>query len=221
MDASEKPKVWFYAKEYGWGWGLPACWQGWVVLVGYIALLALGPFLFSLDRQLPHFLLFTGVLTSLLLVVCWWKGEKPAWRWGSRTGDSQKANQRVLLFVHLSLGPLLLVLGLFFRTYPPLDINGRYGYRTSTSMQSQQVWEEAQQYSADAIIVAALITTGYQVFSCFAMQPLASFLTSTGVLIVTLLSTLFATEIHLKRYVDEHGKETSTPVSERQLEKAK
>jgi hypothetical protein len=23
-------KIWFPAKRYGWGWGLPCCWQGWV-----------------------------------------------------------------------------------------------------------------------------------------------------------------------------------------------
>ncbi|HTS17465.1 MAG TPA: hypothetical protein VMP11_07825 [Verrucomicrobiae bacterium] len=25
-------RVWFRAKRYGWGWGLPCAWQGWVVL---------------------------------------------------------------------------------------------------------------------------------------------------------------------------------------------
>jgi hypothetical protein len=30
MDTNEKT-VWFIAKRYGWGWGLPCAWQGWVV----------------------------------------------------------------------------------------------------------------------------------------------------------------------------------------------
>ena len=27
-------KYWFPAKRYGWGWGPPNNWQGWVVLAG-------------------------------------------------------------------------------------------------------------------------------------------------------------------------------------------
>lgn len=30
--ASNGKKIWFPAKRYGWGWGLPVTWQGWVVL---------------------------------------------------------------------------------------------------------------------------------------------------------------------------------------------
>lgn len=32
-------KYWFSDKRYGWGWGLPSAWQGWVVLVGYVLFL--------------------------------------------------------------------------------------------------------------------------------------------------------------------------------------
>jgi len=31
-------KLWFKAKRYGWGW-TPACWQGWLVLGVYFAVL--------------------------------------------------------------------------------------------------------------------------------------------------------------------------------------
>ena len=33
---SEK-EYWFPAKKYGWGWGLPSTWQGWVVYCVYFA----------------------------------------------------------------------------------------------------------------------------------------------------------------------------------------
>ncbi len=33
---------WFPAKRYGWGWGLPSRWQGWVVIAIYAVLLAAG-----------------------------------------------------------------------------------------------------------------------------------------------------------------------------------
>jgi hypothetical protein len=31
-------KVWFPAKTYGYGWGLPCCRQGWLVVLGYVTL---------------------------------------------------------------------------------------------------------------------------------------------------------------------------------------
>lgn len=37
-----QPQYWFPAKRYGWGWGLPLRWQGWIVLALFIALIALG-----------------------------------------------------------------------------------------------------------------------------------------------------------------------------------
>lgn len=86
MDSQAK-HYWFPAKRYGWGWGLPTAWQGWVVLLVYAAVVAL------LIWRIPphhHLLLFVGSisLASLLLnLVCWLKGEPPAWRWGDRNGD--------------------------------------------------------------------------------------------------------------------------------------
>ncbi len=44
-------ECWFPAKppERGWGWGTPQTWQGWVVYIGYLVLLAAGILLI-----LPH-----------------------------------------------------------------------------------------------------------------------------------------------------------------------
>ncbi len=80
MEPNEK-KIWFPAKRYGWGWGMPVCWQGWVVFAVWFALLAtVGTFL-----MLKHPLLYVPyvlVLTLALCGVCHLKGEKPRWRWG-------------------------------------------------------------------------------------------------------------------------------------------
>ena len=73
-------KVWFPAKKYGWGWGLPNCWQGWIVLTVYLGLLAGGAFLVSKHTEL--FLAYTAVLSIVLIAICYLKGEKPRWRWG-------------------------------------------------------------------------------------------------------------------------------------------
>jgi hypothetical protein len=77
-------KYWFPAKRYGWGWGLPCAWQGWVVLAAFVGLQALGAVLAPPHLNLPAFLAWTGMLTLLLLACCFFKGEPPKWRWGQR-----------------------------------------------------------------------------------------------------------------------------------------
>ena len=75
-------KYWFPAKRYGWGWGIPSTWQGWLVIAGFVGLLAVGPFIFPPATQLGRYLAYAAVLSGALLVVCWLKGEPPRWRWG-------------------------------------------------------------------------------------------------------------------------------------------
>lgn len=76
-------KTWFPAKKYGWGWGLPTIWQGWVVLVAYGLLCLLSLYLFNLRTDTHWFLVYIFSITALLIAICWAKGEKPCWRWGS------------------------------------------------------------------------------------------------------------------------------------------
>jgi len=50
-------EYWFPAKHYGWGWGFPITWQGWLVLIAYILLVVIGVFLFPPRKSLagaPH-----------------------------------------------------------------------------------------------------------------------------------------------------------------------
>jgi hypothetical protein len=84
--SSDDSRYWFPAKRYGWGWGLPSTWQGWVVMAAYFALLAGGWFLFFLLFPPMHamtgFIVYVVVLTIVLTVICWRTGEPPRWRWG-------------------------------------------------------------------------------------------------------------------------------------------
>jgi hypothetical protein len=76
---------WFKAKLYGWGW-TPVRWQGWVVLLVYVAFVIL--FGLTIDQNsLPREIVFTFVLpvvflTTTLIRICYKKGEKPRWQWG-------------------------------------------------------------------------------------------------------------------------------------------
>ena len=73
---------WFPAKRYGWGWGLPVCWQGWVVLAIYAVLLAAGIVGLHPERSSTGFVWYVAGLSVLLVLMCWWRGEPPRWRWG-------------------------------------------------------------------------------------------------------------------------------------------
>jgi hypothetical protein len=81
---TEQPEYWFPAKRYGWGWGPPSTWQGWVVMVVSIVLFGAGFVLVPVARHTVGFLLYNGVLVVLLIAVCYAKGEPPSWRWGNK-----------------------------------------------------------------------------------------------------------------------------------------
>lgn len=76
--------IWFPAKSYGWGWSFPCAWQGWVVLLAYVGLLGAAGLLIDPAVHMKLWLVAVWGLTAILIPVCWWKGEKPAWRWGDK-----------------------------------------------------------------------------------------------------------------------------------------
>lgn len=86
-NLNTKEKFWFVRKTYGWGW-VPATWQGWLVLFVYIILLTL--FSFTVDEYssfreiILTFILPVLFLTITLIRICYKKGEKPRWQWGTR-----------------------------------------------------------------------------------------------------------------------------------------
>ena len=81
---ADEQKHWFPAKRYGWGWGLPTAWQGWVVLAVF-ALGVIGGAVVLLPAQgALAFVAWSLLLCVLLVAVCWVKGERPGWRWGGK-----------------------------------------------------------------------------------------------------------------------------------------
>lgn len=81
-------KLWFKAKDYGWGWQ-PSSWEGWLVLAIYIIFII--KVSLSIDQAsrsgsgIPvNFFLLIFLSTAILIIVCYLKGEKPEWRWGRK-----------------------------------------------------------------------------------------------------------------------------------------
>lgn len=77
-------EYWFSAKRYGWGWGIPNTWQGWVVLLAYLAGIIAAVALVPPEERPVEFFAVVGAITIALLIVCWFKGEPPKWRWGRK-----------------------------------------------------------------------------------------------------------------------------------------
>lgn len=57
------------------------------------------------------------------------------------------ATLNILFLTPVILGPILILCGFLLIKRPPKKINFFYGYRTKTSMKSQEIWDYAQQYA--------------------------------------------------------------------------
>ena len=77
-------QYWFPAKRYGWGWGLPTTWQGWVVYGVYFVLLLVGLLVVPPAQSEIGFIAYVVALSAALCALCYAKGEPPKWRWGRR-----------------------------------------------------------------------------------------------------------------------------------------
>lgn len=95
---ADKTDVWFKAKKYGWGWGLPANRKGWIafgafIAVWFIALLwLLGPH-GTEQPTTSAFVLFVIIAladAAALTYVSFKYGESPKWNWGKKHGKRTK-----------------------------------------------------------------------------------------------------------------------------------
>lgn len=82
--SSEPTQFWFPAKRYGWGWGVPTVWQGWAVLAAFFVLLVLGAAIFLPGHRRTAFVVYSVLVSLVLVAICWMKGEPPKWRAGEK-----------------------------------------------------------------------------------------------------------------------------------------
>ena len=82
---NDEPNFWFPVKRYGWGWGFPVRWQGWLVLAAYFGLALAGIQFFEPRDALGSLLLYLAAVTAVFIAVVAIKGERPVrWRWGNK-----------------------------------------------------------------------------------------------------------------------------------------
>ena len=82
MRVQKKKVYWFPAKTYGWGWGFPRTWQGWLVMFLFAVSLVAGAAFILPAYGSVSFVGFSLLLAGVLVCICWMKGEPPSWRWG-------------------------------------------------------------------------------------------------------------------------------------------
>jgi hypothetical protein len=83
-DLSEPKQYWFPAMRYGWGWGLPIAWQGWVAWIAFLGLMVAGDFIFPPNEDILRFALYAAVVVVIFVATLFAKGEPPKWRWRRR-----------------------------------------------------------------------------------------------------------------------------------------
>lgn len=79
--------AWFAPKNYGYGAGLPIAWQGWVLVGGYIAIMAISAFVIEFYQDegaafgIPAMIVSTLVFVALVATKT--RGGM-RWRWGRK-----------------------------------------------------------------------------------------------------------------------------------------
>ncbi len=83
-----KERIWFKAKDYGYGW-YPVTWQGWVVLLIFFLILVSEIVRLYLTNTMNDLFIWylpeVCILVGALIFICYLTGEKPEWRWGGKS----------------------------------------------------------------------------------------------------------------------------------------
>jgi hypothetical protein len=75
-------KPWFNPKRYGYGAGLPCSWEGWAVLIGYLAVVAASAVTTTEGNIKPHMLIIMIASVALAVIVARTTRGGWRWRWG-------------------------------------------------------------------------------------------------------------------------------------------
>lgn len=59
--------------------------------------------------------------------------------------------------VYLIVGVVVTVVAIIFKVFPPKKINMWHGYRSKTSVESQEAWDAAQKYNSKLILIEGVI----------------------------------------------------------------
>ena len=156
--SEDQPQWWFPKKEFGFGWGMPTCWQGWVTLLVFVIALTVGLALLA-PKLGPHGqLIVAGVLIAALLTVVVLKGEplrgtpeRGGASSGSRRLDAYRAGAYLAAAAFTALS-----IPLAFRRVPK---NASYGFRIPSTLNGTNAhWLHVNQVAGMAGIAAGVLS---------------------------------------------------------------
>ena len=87
---NNRKRYWFPAKRYGWGWGLPSTWEGWLVFILFIAVVSILSVVMEPNGNPSLFSASVIGCAAVLIGICYAKGEPPRWRWGKPATDEKE-----------------------------------------------------------------------------------------------------------------------------------
>jgi uncharacterized membrane protein len=110
------------------------------------------------------------------------------------------------------IGVVLLIVGVIFYRYPPKHINSLYGYRMPSAQKSQEIWNEANRYSAICMLKSGLVLVLAGLLITFILKDLimepklkagltALFLIASGP--IPCIFIIVSTERHLETFNKE------------------
>ncbi len=98
-------------------------------------------------------------------------------------------------------GGILILAGIIMWYFPPKKINPFYGYRTNSSIKSQQHWDFAQKYSAkESIKLGALLAVVPLILFIIDIEHYTGMWIGLGLLLLTVLLLFWRTEKALKQH---------------------
>lgn len=114
--------------------------------------------------------------------------------------------EATLTSLTLTIGLILFIVGLFFKTFPPTKINSIYGYRTTNSRRNLDTWKVANSYSAGLMTIEGFILTAIGFLTTFIHYNTAIG-TALGIILIfsSFIILVVATEKHLNKLFDEDG----------------
>lgn len=104
-----------------------------------------------------------------------------------------------LLGLPFTVGFVFILAGLIQSAFPPKKINSLYGYRTNSSMQSEERWDFAQGYSAKkTMIIGVFLMLASTIKLFFVMSTSTEIIVSTVLIIAAVVTLIAMTEKAIK-----------------------
>ncbi len=112
--------------------------------------------------------------------------------------------QWMLLISSLLPGVLIVLIGSYWKRYPPKKINHLYGYRTKKSMKNMDTWNYANKIGAKMFINGGVILVVLGGIT-YLLDPLMSIWVITIATVIVLLGGIVFCEQELSRVFDKKG----------------